>query len=272
MRWASGASPRRNALACPTETASRLNASRSGRTKCVRGGRKPQTIQSLFTGIVQGKATIQRISSPTSKTMDWGDGDKAYSLRTFTVAFPPSSEHGDMESVQIGASIALNGTCLTVTETELEGNTANFDVIDETLRRTNLGSLREGCSVNFERSARVGDEIGGHTVSGHVQTTASISRLETTDGSTRMDFELSDTSWKKYILQKGFVSVDGCSLTVGETSDTGFCVYLIPETLRVTVLGEKGVGDMVNIEIDTQTQAIVDTVERVLNERISHGE
>ena len=220
----------------------------------------------LFTGIVQGKAQVQSISSLGSKVAEW-DGD-TYDMRTFKVAFPKNSGYGDMSTVTIGASIALNGTCLTVTETDLAGNTATFDVIEETLKRTNLGSLREGSAVNFERSARVGDEIGGHTVSGHVQTTARIDSVTTGDGKTRMDFSLSDPFWKKYVLQKGFVSIDGCSLTVGETTgEGGFCVYLIPETLRVTVLGDKAVGDFVNVEVEAQTQAIVDTVERVLAER-----
>ena len=220
----------------------------------------------LFTGIVQGKAQVQSISSLGSKVAEW-DGD-TYDMRTFKVAFPKNSGYGDMSTVSIGASIALNGTCLTVTETDLAGNTATFDVIEETLKRTNLGSLREGSAVNFERSARVGDEIGGHTVSGHVQTTARIDSVTTGDGKTRMDFSLSDPFWKKYVLQKGFVSIDGCSLTVGETTgEGGFCVYLIPETLRVTVLGDKAVGDFVNVEVEAQTQAIVDTVARVLAER-----
>lgn len=220
----------------------------------------------LFTGIVQGKAQVQSISSLGSKVAEW-DGD-TYDMRTFKVAFPKNSGYGDMSTVSIGASIALNGTCLTVTETDMAGNTATFDVIEETLKRTNLGSLREGSAVNFERSARVGDEIGGHTVSGHVQTTARIDSVTTGDGKTRMDFSLSDPFWKKYVLQKGFVSIDGCSLTVGETTgEGGFCVYLIPETLRVTVLGDKAVGDFVNVEVEAQTQAIVDTVERVLAER-----
>lgn len=223
----------------------------------------------LFTGIVQGKAQVQSISSLGSKVAEW-DGD-TYDMRTFKVAFPKNSGYGDMSTVTIGASIALNGTCLTVTETDLAGNTATFDVIEETLKRTNLGSLQEGSAVNFERSARVGDEIGGHTVSGHVQTTARIDSVTTGDGKTRMDFSLSDPFWKKYVLQKGFVSIDGCSLTVGETTgEGGFCVYLIPETLRVTVLGDKAVGDFVNVEVEAQTQAIVDTVERVLAEREAH--
>ena len=245
---------------------STLATTRRSRTAASRRTPVTHRVSALFTGIVQGKASIQSISSLGSKVAEW-DG-QSYDMRTFKVSFPTDSSYGDVSTVQIGASIALNGTCLTVTETDLGDNSATFDVIEETLKRTNLGSLREGSSVNFERSARVGDEIGGHTVSGHVQTTAEIVSVTTGDGKTRMDFALSDPFWKKYILQKGFVSVDGCSLTVGETTGQGgFCVYLIPETLRVTVLGEKGVGDSVNVEVEAQTQAIVDTVERVLSER-----
>ena len=113
-----------------------------------------------------------------------------------------------------GASVAINGTCLTVTA--IDESRLSFDIISETLRRTNLGKLGEGSAVNFERSARMGDEIGGHTVSGHVHTTASISAIERREDDVRMQFTLQDPLWRKYILPKGFVAVDGCSLTVGE--------------------------------------------------------
>lgn len=223
----------------------------------------------IHTGIVQGKARVLHIDTHArEKMLDWGNGPNKYSLRTLEVSFPSDSLHGNMSTVQIGASIALNGTCLTVTGKDIDANTATFDVVEETLKRTNLGYLRENSSVNFERSAKMGDEIGGHTVSGHVQTTARIECIDVAEDTTvKMAFTLTDPFWKKYIIQKGFVAVDGCSLTVGETSDAGFCVYLIPETLRVTVLGERNVGDYVNIEVEAQTQAIVDTVERVLAER-----
>jgi riboflavin synthase len=123
---------------------------------------------------------------------------------------------------------------------------------------------QEGSVVNFERSARVGDEIGGHNVSGHVHCTATISAVESTENNRRLTFTVSNPAFMKYILPKGYIAVDGCSLTIGEVSGNTFTVYLIPETIRVTVFGVKGVGDSVNIEIETQTQAIVDTTERVV--------
>uniref|UniRef100_A0A383VR57 Lumazine-binding domain-containing protein n=1 Tax=Tetradesmus obliquus TaxID=3088 RepID=A0A383VR57_TETOB len=139
----------------------------------------------------------------------------------------------------------------------------------ETLRATSLGNLQLGSKVNFERSARVGDEIGGHNLSGHVHCTASIIQVEDTANNRRLSFRLSDPKFAKYVLPKGFIAVDGCSLTVGEVWDEAcFSVYLIPETMRVTVFGVKGQGDTVNVEIEAQTQAIVDTVERVVQQHL----
>lgn len=126
------------------------------------------------------------------------------------VAFPD----GATKEVSIGASVALNGTCLTVTS--IDQDTLSFDVIPETLKRTNLGVLDKGSSVNFERSVRYGDEVGGHNVSGHVHTTAEIVQLEQRNENSVLKFKVSDLSWMKYIMTKGFIAVDGCSLTVGE--------------------------------------------------------
>lgn len=126
------------------------------------------------------------------------------------VTFPKGAADG----IQLGASVAINGTCLTVTE--INGGTLSFDIIVETLRATNLGLLREGSRVNYERSARVGDEIGGHTVSGHVHTSARISEDASTEDNRRVVMTLAEPKFIKYILPKGFVAVDGCSLTVGE--------------------------------------------------------
>ena len=199
----------------------------------------------MFTGIVQGLARVEAVAEEPG-------------LSRVRVALPDGRAAG----VQIGASVAINGTCLTVTR--IDGDVLSFDIMAETLRATNLGGLKAGASVNFERSARVGDEIGGHTVSGHVHATAAIVKVEETPNNRRVVFELPDERLIKYILPKGFVAVDGCSLTVGEVEGRTFSVYLIPETLRVTVFGFKGVGDSVNVEIEASTQAIVDTVERVV--------
>lgn len=212
----------------------------------------------LFTGIVQGKATVRSVRR---------QGEFA----SLAISFPP----GTADGVQIGASIAINGTCLTVTciSDSKDGTRKllGFDVISETLRATNLGSLEMNSSVNFERSARMGDEIGGHHVSGHVHTTALLREADQSDpNNRRLTFQV-PRQWMKYLLPKGFVAVDGCSLTVGEVGEDSFSVYLIPETLRVTVLGQRRIGDAVNIEIDSQTQAIVDTVEALLPRYLSNG-
>lgn len=199
----------------------------------------------MFTGIVQGTARVSAVQ-------------KLEDFVKVRVEFPA----GKVAGIQLGASVAINGTCLTVTE--INGDTLSFDIIVETLRATSLGELDVGSMVNFERSARVGDEIGGHNVSGHVHTTAEIIKIENTENNVRMSFQLNDPKWCKYILPKGYIAVNGISLTIGEVWDNCFCVYLIPETLRVTVLGIKKEGATVNIEIETQTQAIVDTVERVV--------
>lgn len=208
--------------------------------------RRPLYVCNLFTGIVQGKASIV------------AKEPKGTDFVSFDIELP----HGATDGIAIGASVAINGTCLTVVSHD--GNSLRFDLIEETLRRTNLGTLRVGSSVNYERSARYGDEVGGHTVSGHIHTTAIIKRLDQSENNRRIQFTLEQPEYIKYILPKGFVAVDGCSLTVGEVENDGFSVYLIPETLRVTVLGDKKEGDVVNIEVDAQTQAIVDTVERVV--------
>lgn len=201
--------------------------------------------RAMFTGIVQGLARVVEVAESPG-------------LSRVRVALP----EGRAANIQIGASVAVNGTCLTVTE--IDGDVLSFDIMAETLRATNLGRLAAGSDVNYERSARVGDEIGGHNVSGHVHTTAAVKAVEDTPNNRRVVFELPDDKWMRYVLPKGFIAVDGCSLTVGEVEGRTFSVYLIPETLRVTVFGFKGVGDSVNVEVEAQTQAIVDTVERVV--------
>ena len=195
-------------------------------------------------------------------TADVVSFDNVGDYARLTLQFPD----GTLSGVKMGASIAINGTCLTVVAFDEEKDTASFDLIVETLRATNLGELKPGSIVNYERSAKVGDEIGGHNVSGHVHTKATICEVEDTDNNRKVVFEL-DPKWSKYILPKGFIAVDGTSLTVGESADGKFNVWLIPETIRATVFREKSVGSTVNIEIESQTQVIVDTIERYLADK-----
>lgn len=181
----------------------------------------------------------------------------AADFRTHTVELPEDMAGG----LQTGASVAHNGCCLTVTETD--GRTARFDLMAETLDKTNLGRLKAGDLVNLERAACFGNEIGGHLMSGHITATTEILRIERTEHNTTMHFAL-PAALKPYILPKGFVGLDGCSLTIGSVGEDSFCVHLIPETLRRTLFGTRQAGDTVNLEIDPQTQAVVDTVGRIL--------
>lgn len=201
----------------------------------------------MFTGIVQRKAKILNIT-------------KQAQLHTLEVELPQDAQVG----LNIGASIANNGTCLTVVKKS--ENSVFFDVIEETLKVTNLVTLNVGGVVNLERATKFGDEIGGHILSGHVHAQAEIITIYRTDTNCDICFKI-DKAWIKYILPKGFIAIDGISLTLGDVDNGEFWVHLIPETLSVTNLGTRQIGEFVNIEIDSQTQAIVDTVERVLAAR-----
>lgn len=172
--------------------------------------------------------------------------------------------------LQLGASVACDGVCLTVAG--IEGTRALFQVVAETLERTTLGALDVGSSVSVERSYRVGDELGGHEVAGHVTGTGRISAIQRERG--RYDLRIAvPREWMKYIFPKGFIAVDGSSLTVGSTDPSGaFDLHLIPETLRLTKFASKAPGDAVNIELDARTVAIVDTVERVLEQRLASAQ
>ncbi|RTR00183.1 riboflavin synthase subunit alpha [Halomonas nitroreducens] len=207
----------------------------------------------MFTGIVQGTAEVVAIQ-------------EAEAFRTHVLALPPALGEG----LEIGASVAHNGVCLTVTA--IDGERVSFDLMRETLRVTNLGQLAVGDRVNLERAARFGDEIGGHAMSGHVMAMAELVELDEAPNNRRLWFELPH-ALGRFLFDKGYIGVDGASLTIGEarqaTAGHGprFCVDLIPETLARTVLVDRVPGDYVNIEIDPQTQAIVETVERVLAAR-----
>jgi riboflavin synthase len=202
----------------------------------------------MFTGITRGTFEVTRL-------------ERAPDLLTFEVDLGNLLSAG----LEIGASVLIDGVCQTVTE--IAGTRVRFQAIRETLDRTTLGDLVEGGRVSVERSARVGDEIGGHDVSGHVTGTGRVSQIRREGDVCDVRIEVPE-AWMKYILFKGFIAVDGSSLTVGERSEAGsFTVHLIPETLRLTQLGDKAEGDRVNIELDPRTVAIVDTVERILAQR-----
>jgi len=170
--------------------------------------------------------------------------------------------------VELGASIAVDGVCQSVVA--IDGTRVSFEAIPETLSRSTLSALEPGRQVSIERSVRVGDEIGGHDVSGHVLGTGTVVAREHVGEQLDLTLEV-PRAWMKYILHKGFIALDGSSLTVGDVwPDQGrFDVHLIPETLRRTNFAEKQVGDRVNVELDPRTVTIVDTVERVLAERLA---
>jgi riboflavin synthase len=141
-----------------------------------------------------------------------------------------------------------------------------FDLMAETLRLTNLGALQVGDRVNVERAAKFGDEIGGHAMSGHIMCLARVEEVIRTPNNCTVWFSL-PAEFTKYVFAKGYIGIDGCSLTIGSVDGNRFCVHLIPETLERTIIQFRQPGDAINIEIDPQTQAIVDTVERVLAQR-----
>ena len=198
----------------------------------------------MFTGIVQGRGEIVSIENGNEIT-------------TLLIRVPST------EGLTIGASISIDGVCLTATE--FTEGIVSFDVIPETLERTTLGELEVGSIVNVERSLRYGDEVGGHLLSGHIIGRGIISKADDVGDGAQYTI-MSPPDVRKYIVSKGYVGIDGISLTIGDVHDDGFDLHLIPETLRLTTIGEKQAGDAVNLEIDSTTMMIVETVERMMKE------
>ena len=162
-----------------------------------------------------------------------------------------------IEDAKIGDSIAVNGCCLTVVE--IGPGWWSADAVDETLSRTNLGDLQPGDPVNLERPVRVTDRLGGHIVQGHVDAVGEV--VEPAPNlRVRMPGDLS-----RYVVEKGSITVDGCSLTVVDALDDGFTVAIIPHTADVTVLGRKKPGDRVNLEVDL----VAKYVERLVTKKDS---
>ena len=207
----------------------------------------------MFTGIVQG---VARVAATVDRP----------GLRSVRLQFPPAFGAG----LAIGASVAVDGVCLTVTALHDDG--AEFDVMQQSLALTTLGGLREGSAVNVERAARDGAEIGGHPLSGHVDVVGQVSAVRRPENNCVLRVAV-PAPWMRYVFAKGYIAVNGASLTVAEAGrERGgsgwFDVWLIPETLRMTTFGEKTVGATLNIEIDRSTQVVVDTVRDALDERL----
>jgi riboflavin synthase len=208
----------------------------------------------MFTGIVQGIATVtQLVDRP--------------GLRSLRLRLPP----GFADGLAIGASVAVDGTCLTVTARP-DDDSAGFDVMQQSLALTTLATLAEGSRINVERAARDGAEIGGHPLSGHVDVLARLAELRRPENNCVLRIAL-PAPWMRYVFAKGYIAVNGASLTVAEVRrEPGgggwFEVWLIPETLRMTTFGDKRVGDALNIEIERSTQVFVDTVRDAIDERL----
>ena len=194
----------------------------------------------MFTGILKAKVPVT-------------DVQEKEGLKTFALVMPWKLRWG----LRRGASVSIDGVCMTVTNKR--GSKVYFDAMDETLTKTTLGDVKDGDTVNIERSFKVGDEVGGHIVSGHVTGKATIAKIETPPGNHIIWFEIPE-SQMKYVMPKGFIALNGASLTVVDVQGSTFSVYLIPETLAITTFGDLEEGDEVNYEIDSRTQAYVDTV------------
>ena len=201
----------------------------------------------MFTGIVSGKGNLKKII----KCEDY-------------ISLIIQAPKGFAKNLSKGASVSVNGVCLTVKKgaTDL----LEFDVIEETLKKTNLKNISRSSKVNLERSMTANTEIGGHLVSGHIHGTGEvlkvINRKETKDLLIKIPSQL-----REYFFYKGYVALNGCSLTIGKVLKSSFYIHLIPETVSVTNFKEIEKGDLVNIEVEQTTINTVETVKRVMLER-----
>lgn len=199
----------------------------------------------MFTGIVHGARPVVSV-------------ERGGGLATLRVDL---GQYAD--GLEAGASVALNGTC--VTAAAVDAGVARFEIVKETSEGTNLGQLQAGDQVNCERSLRFGDEVGGHVLSGHVACMAEIATVEAGAGHRRIAVEV-PARWMRYLMPKGFVALNGASLTIQDLDreHRAFAVSLIPETLARTTFGALSAGDLLNLEVDARTQAIVDATAALL--------
>ncbi len=197
----------------------------------------------MFSGIIQEVGIVKKISTKNN-------------VQKIQI----KCTKGFLENLDIGNSVSVDGVCLTIVK--LAEGMLFFDVIEETISRSIITEYQIGTKVNLENSLKYGESVGGHLCSGHVHTKGVIKEVELNGDSKSMLIEL-DQKWSKYVLEKGYISVNGCSLTIGKVSGNSFNLHLIPETLRATNLNDLIFGGFINIEIDQNTIAIVDTTERL---------
>lgn len=184
----------------------------------------------MFTGIVEN---VGKVISLTEMSESW----------RLELDLPFDSFDG----LEAGASLAVNGCCLTFRE-DSKG-IASFDLLDETLEKTNLGNLKQGSLVNLERSLLANGRLGGHFVTGHIDACGKIEVFEERGKNLYLQVQVPE-SFTQYLVDKGCIAVDGCSLTVCDVKDSSFAVWLIPHTLGKTNLMSKKVGDFLNLEFD----------------------
>ena len=197
----------------------------------------------MFTGIIIGIGTVTRIVQHEDMRIE---------------IFCPFNTN----DLDIGASVSCSGACMTVIE---KGPSwFRFSVSRESLSKTNLGTWVEGTNVNLERALRIGDEIGGHIVSGHVDGVGHLENIRSVGASTQMNFD-APPPLCRFIASKGSITVDGISLTVNTVTDSSFAINVIPHTWSSTTLSEKKLGDPVNLEIDILARYVARLQEFELN-------
>lgn len=204
----------------------------------------------MYTGIVQAVRPLAAVTPYAGGT-------------EFTLEFTPPL----LEDLAIGGSVSVEGVCLSVTK--IEGDKVSFDAMSATLERTNLGAVAARGMVNVERSAKPTDENGGHEIAGHIATTAEITAIDTESPQAWFRFRVG-ADWAKFIFPRGFLAVNGCSLTVAEKweaedGSAEFQINLIPETIRQTTFARYRAGDYLNIEVHHQTMVLVSTIEQTLS-------
>jgi riboflavin synthase len=201
----------------------------------------------MFTGIVSGKGHVQKIVS-------YGD------YISLIIKAPKDFSKNLIK----GASVAVNGVCLTVKKGKTD--ILEFDVIEETLQKTNLKDISKSSKVNLERSMTAKTEIGGHLVSGHIHGTGEVLKVINRQATKDLQIKI-PTSLREYFFYKGYVALDGCSLTIGKVLKTSFYIHLIPETVSVTTFKDIKKGDLINIEVEQSTINTVETVKKIMSQR-----